>query len=256
MMNPTVALITGAGSGLGRELARQLAGQGTAIVAIDRARDGLVTLEHELSKNNGRIAWACADVTHADALRAQIAELEERLGPIELLIASAGVGIETPALKLDAGDVATVIQINLIGVANSIAAVLPGMLERRRGHIAAISSVASLRGVPRLLAYCASKAGLNAFLEALRVEVKPYGIAVTTICPGWVRTPMTASIKSRLEGIMEVDEAARRILRALRKRVPFFAFPRRLAWRLRLLRLLPASWSDWLVGRMTARIKT
>jgi short-subunit dehydrogenase len=255
-MNPTVALITGAGSGLGRELARQLAGQGTAIAAIDRVPDGLVTLEEELGKAGRRVAWACVDVTHADLLRSQTAKLEQQLGPIELLIASAGVGIETPATNLQPEQVATVIQTNLIGVAHSIAAVLPGMIERRNGHIAAISSVASLRGVPRLLAYCASKAGVNAFLEGLRVEVKPYGIAVTTICPGWVRTPMTAVIKTRLEGILEVDEAARRILAALRRRVPFFAFPRPIAWRLRLLRLLPTRWSDWLVARMTVRIKT
>jgi short-subunit dehydrogenase len=255
-MNPTVALITGAGSGLGRELARQLAGQGTAIAAIDRVPDGLVTLAEELGQASQRMAWACADVTEADALRSQTAKLEQQLGPIDLLIASAGVGIETPATDLQPEQVATVIQTNLIGVAHSIAAVLPGMMERRRGHIAAISSVASLRGVPRLLAYCASKAGVNAFLEGLRVEVRPYGIAVTTICPGWVRTPMTAVIKTRLEGILEVDEAARRILAALRRRVPFFAFPRPIAWRLRLLRLLPARWSDWLVARMTGRIKT
>lgn len=241
---------------MGRELARQLAGQGTAIAAVDRLADGLITLDQEITARGQRVAWAASDVCHAERLREQTLKLEEQLGPIDLLIACAGVGIETSALDLRAQDVAKVIQVNLIGVANSIACVLPGMLQRRRGHIAAISSVASLRGVPRLLAYCASKSGLNALLEGLRVEVKPHGIAVTTICPGWIRTPMTAAIKTPPRGILEVDDAARRILSALRRRMAFFAFPRSLAWRLQLLHWLPATWSDAIVARMTRPIKT
>ncbi len=255
MLSPLaqVALITGAGSGLGRELVLQLADEGTAIAAVDRLADGLVSLEAEIAKRNQRIAWAVADVTDCAGLRDQTAALEQKLGPIDLLIANAGVGHETSALNLRAEDVAAVIQVNLIGVANSIAAVLPGMLERRRGHIAAISSLASFRGLPRMLAYCASKSGVNALLDGLRMEVKPYGIAVTTICPGWIRTPMTAQIKEPMPGLMDAGRAARRILDALRRRLPFFAFPRSLAWRLRLLRFLPAAWSDWLLAKMVQR---
>jgi short-subunit dehydrogenase len=252
----SAALITGAGSGLGRELARQLARDGVAIAALDRAADGLVTLEHELTHAGQRIAWGVADVTDAAAVRAQTAKLEQQIGPIDLLIASAGVGIETSALALNADDVAKVIQINLIGVANSIAAVLPGMIERGRGHIAAISSLASLRGMPRMLAYCASKSGVNALLEGLRAEVRSRGIAVTTICPGWIRTPMTAQIKTPMPGLMEVHDAAARIINGLRRRTPFIAFPRAAAWRLRFLRCLPISWSDWLIRRMIGKTKT
>jgi short-subunit dehydrogenase len=257
-MNPlgSVALITGAGSGLGRELARQLARDGVAIAALDRAADGLATLEQELTRAGQRIAWAVADVTDAAAVREQAAKLEQQLGPIDLLIASAGVGIETSAFALNADDVAKVIEVNLIGVANSIAAVLPGMIERRRGHISAISSLASLRGVPRMLAYCASKSGVNALLEGLRAEVHSHGITVTTICPGWIRTPMTAQIKKPMPGLMEVEDAARRIINGLRRRTPFLAFPRAVAWRLRLLRWLPSSWSDWLIRRMTGKVRT
>jgi short-subunit dehydrogenase len=251
----SVALITGAGSGLGRELARQLAGDGVAIAALDRAADGLVTLEQELTQAGQRIAWAVADVTDAAAVRDQTAKLEQQLGPVDLLIASAGLGIETSALALNANDVAKVIEVNLIGVAHSIAAVLPGMIERRRGHVSAISSLASLRGVPRMLAYCASKSGVNAFLEGLRAEVHSHGIAVTTICPGWIRTPMTAQIKTPMPGLMEVRDAAARIIKALRRRSPFIAFPRAVAWRLRVLRWLPISWSDWLLRRMIGKVK-
>ena len=245
-----VALITGAGSGIGRELARTLAAEGTAIAAIDKKPEGLTELADEFQRTNRTMAWEVADVTDAITLRQKIGELEERLGPVDLLIANAGVGLETSALCLQPEDVTTVLQVNLLGVAHSIAAVLPGMLKRRSGHIVGISSLASFRGVPRMLAYCASKSGVNAFLEGLRVEVKPYNIAVTIICPGWVKTPMTANIRGPRLDMMEADAAARLIVAAIRKRRKFFAFPNSLAWRLRLLRWLPCSVSDWLIAKM------
>lgn len=246
-----VALITGAGSGIGRELARTLAAEGTAIAALDKKPEGLAQLAEEMQRQNRPMAWEVADVTDALTLRQKVFALEDRLGPVDLLIACAGVGLETSALCLLPEDVTAVLQVNLLGVAHSIAAVLPGMLKRRKGHIVGISSLASYRGVPRMLAYCASKSGVNAFLEGLRVEVKPYQIAVSIICPGWIKTPMTANIRGpRPPDMMEADAAAKLIVGAIRRRKTFFAFPRSLAWRLRLLRWLPSSVSDWLISKM------
>ncbi|HYT91659.1 MAG TPA: SDR family NAD(P)-dependent oxidoreductase [Gemmataceae bacterium] len=246
----SVALVTGAGSGLGRALALALAAEGHAIAAVDVRPEGLVELERELP---GRIAWATADVADAAALTQATADLERRLGPIDLLIANAGIGFETSALTFRAEDFAAHIRVNLLGVANSVAAVLPGMLQRRRGHLAAISSLASFRGLPLMAGYCASKAGVNALMDALRVELKPQGIFVTTICPGWIRTPLSANLKFPVPRMLEVGEAARRIVRALRERRPFFAFPRGPAWQVRLLRWLPSRLSDWLVARLLRR---
>jgi short-subunit dehydrogenase len=250
MKNKRVALITGAGSGIGRELARTLAAEGTAIAAIDKRAEGLADLADELNRQNRTMAWEIADVTDALTLRQKVSALEDRLGPVDLLIANAGVGLETSALCLQPEDVTAVLQVNLLGVTHSIAAVLPGMLKRRSGHIVGISSLASFRGLPRMLAYCASKSGVNAFLEGLRVEVKPYNIAVSIICPGWIKTPMTANIRGPRLDMMEADAAARIIVDAIRRRKTYFAFPRSLAWRLRLLRWLPSSISDWLIARM------
>jgi len=249
-----VALITGAGSGIGRELARVLAADGMAIAALDKNPQGLASLDEELKVQKRTLSCAVADVTDIAALRAGIADLEGRLGHVQLLIASAGIGIETAALCLKAEDILALVQVNLFGVANSIAAVLPGMLQRRRGHIVGISSLASLRGLPRLLGYCASKAGVNAFLEGLHVEVKPFNIHVTTVCPGWIRTPMTDDLKGKVP-LMEVSVAARHIVSAIRRRKRFYAFPRSDAWSLRLLRLLPAALADRLVARMMAKLE-
>jgi NAD(P)-dependent dehydrogenase (short-subunit alcohol dehydrogenase family) len=254
-VSPSIALITGAGSGLGRALARLLGSAGWLIAGVDRVDDGLKTLEKELDAKGTRCAWAVADVTDAAALQRAVDTLETQLGAIDLLIASAGLGMETSALSLVPETFAAVVNVNLTGVANSVAAVLPSMLQRRRGHLAAISSLASYRGLPMMAAYCASKSGVNALMESLRVELAPHGIVTTTVCPSWVRTPMTAHLQQAIPHMLEVDEAARRIVKALRQRRKFVAFPAADAWRTRLLRWLPASVSDWLVGRMLRQLK-
>ena len=243
-----VILITGAASGIGRQLALSLAAEGARIAALDLHADGLARLEADLAGKS--VATAAADVTDRSSLLAAVAGLENRLGPADLLIASAGIGIGTPALDFRPEDFEALIRVNLNGVANSIAAVLPGMLSRRRGHLSAISSLASFRGLPCMAGYCASKAGVNALLDSLRVELKPLGITVTTICPGWVRTPMTAKVEAAMPHLLEVEDAVRRILDALRRRRAFVAFPRSSAFRIRILGWLPAAVSDWIITRI------
>lgn len=254
-MSEPVALITGAASGIGRALAVALSRRSWSIAAIDCQQEGLLALAAELQALQRRCASAIADVTRAGDLADSIRRLEQQLGPVELLIASAGIGIETSARELRAEDVARVIDVNLTGVTNSIAAVLPGMIERRRGHLVAISSVASFRGLPRLLAYSASKAGLNAFMQGLRTEVRPLGLHVTTVCPGWIRTPMTAPLHGKLRDMLELEPAVAHILHAIETKRAFYAFPRALAWRLRLLNWLPAAWADAALGRMSRHLQ-
>lgn len=254
-----VALITGAGSGIGRQLALLLASEGARIAALDRQAETLDALGTDLKAQAGAnpatFASAVADVTDAVGVREAVAWLERQLGPTDLLIASAGIGRGTPAHEFKAEDFAAVVNVNLIGVANSIAAVLPGMRERGRGHLAALSSVASYRGMPFLSAYSASKAGVNALLDSLRVELYGQGIAVSTICPGWIRTPMTAELDLPAGDLVSVEEAARRILGALRKRKPFLVFPFSVAWRVRLLRHLPRPISDWMTRRLARQLE-
>jgi NAD(P)-dependent dehydrogenase (short-subunit alcohol dehydrogenase family) len=254
-MNEPVALITGVASGIGRGLALALAGRGWAIAGVDCNADGLETLAADLAVPQRLCAVAVADVTQLDQLDAQVRQLESALGPIELVVASAGIGIETSTRAWRTRDVARVIEVNLIGVTNTIGAVLPGMLERRRGHLVALSSVASFRGLPRLLAYSASKAGLNTFMQGLRTEVRPHGLHVTTICPGWIRTPMTARLHGRLREMLELEVAVAHILHAIDRKRAVYAFPRSLAWRLRFLNWLPRPWADALLARMTRHLE-
>jgi short-subunit dehydrogenase len=248
------ALITGAGSGIGRALAKLLAHKGYAIAAIDLREEPLVTLSEELADH--RTAWATADVTDRSGLRAAVATLREQLGPADLLVASAGIGMGTPALGFSAETFENIVRVNLIGVANTIEAVLPAMLERKRGHIVGLSSLASFRGLPRMAGYSASKAGLNALLDSFRYELRPHGIAVTAVCPGWVRTPMTDAIDLPMHNLLEPEDVASRIVRAINRRRAYCAFPVAGSVLTRLLGILPARCSDWVLAQMVRGIGT
>ena len=247
-----VVLITGAAQGIGRELARQLNAEGAVIAAIDLQGEALAKLASEF--NGKKFASAVADVTDRPALTQAAAQLQERLGPIDVLIANAGVGKAMPALEFSAAEIERQVSVNLIGVANSVEAVLPRMLERKQGHLVAMSSLASARGMPRMAGYCASKAGVNALFDSLRVELQAHGIAVTTICPAWIRTEMTAHIADRLPGLLELPIAARLILEAIRRKKAYYAFPADAVWRMRILRWLPLGVADRWIDRQFQKL--
>jgi NAD(P)-dependent dehydrogenase (short-subunit alcohol dehydrogenase family) len=249
--NQTI-LITGAGSGIGRRLSQMFAAEGAAIAAVDLKPEPLESLGKELGY--ARYGWAIADVTDVNSLRQSVRDLESRVGPVDRLMANAGIGRETSALDFHAEDVEAQIRVNLIGVANSIDAVLPGMLERGKGHIIGMSSLASYRGLPKMAGYCAAKAGVNSLLEGIRIELKPRGIRVSIICPGWIRTPLTSDIKVPQPYMMDLDYAAQRILEAIRTEREFFAFPGPARRRVRLLRWLPSRMSDWMVIQVVKRL--
>ena len=248
-------MITGAGKGIGRALAKLLAQEGYAIAAVGRHEETLSSLADELQAQQKPVAWSVADVTKPAGLFQATRDLEAQLGPIDLFVANAGIGFETTALNYNIEDMNKIITIDLIGFSNSIGAVLPGMVERKRGHLVAISSFVSYRGMPRLLAYSASKAGMNAIMDGLRVELAPMGIFTTTICPGWVRTEMTDKIEGELYFLMEVENAAREIFYAIRTKKSFYTFPRSLRWGLQVLTLLPRAWQDWYLRREMMKLQ-
>jgi NAD(P)-dependent dehydrogenase (short-subunit alcohol dehydrogenase family) len=248
-----MALVTGAGSGIGRQLALDLTAAGAAVAALDRDGASLEKLAGELAGR--RFAWAVADVADRVGLQRAVGHLEEQVGPTDLLFANAGIGRETSALDFHAQDFEAMVRVNLLGVANSIETVLPGMLSRRRGQLVGISSLASYRGLPLMAGYCATKAGVNALLEGLRVELRPHGISVTIICPGWVRTPLTEAVGVPMPHLLEVAQASRLILRAVSQRKAFYAFPRPAVRQVRLLRWLPARLSDWIIERSWRKLR-
>jgi short-subunit dehydrogenase len=242
------AVVTGASSGIGWALAKALAAAGARVGLVARRRDALEQLAAEIGQTGGTAAVAPADVGDRVSVVAAIHDVAARLGPVDLLVANAGVGAPTLLEPFNVAEIEKMFRVNTLGVVYAIEAVLPDMLRRGRGHLAAVSSLGAYKGLPGESGYCASKAAVNTFLEGLRIQLRGRGIVVTTICPGFVRTPMTSVNEFHMPFLLEADEAARRIVRALGRRKKVFNFPWPTALLMRLTRWLP----DWVMARTMA----
>jgi short-subunit dehydrogenase len=235
------AWITGASSGIGRELAIALARQGVKVAASARSADKLA----ELARAHPGIAPLPLDVLDRTAMSEAASSIAGTLGPLDLAVFSAGIWEAMTARTFSAATAAHSMAVNYQGIANGIEAVLPAMLERGAGHIAMVASIAGYRGLPRALAYGPSKAALNNLAEGLRNDLAAGGVTLSVINPGYVATPMTAGNKFPMPFIMPVDEAARRIIRGLEKRKFEIAFPWQLVALTKLGRLMPNAMYFW-----------
>ncbi len=222
-----VAVITGASSGIGAELARQLASLGVRVGVTARREEKLRELTLEIQARGGTAIAEPADAMDIQATRNAIHRLVEQLGPVDLLVANAGIGLSTSPSRFSAESIEQMMRVNVIGAAAAIEAVLPSMLERRRGHLVGISSLAGYRGLPTVGGYSASKAALSSLFESLRVDLRTRGITVTTVHPGYVKTPMTEGSTRSQPFLMDVGPAAAVILRgiAARRREVNFPWP-------------------------------
>lgn len=244
--------LTGASSGIGEGLAAALAKKGAVIGLLARRRDMLDKLKIRCEKAGGTARVFACDVTDADAVAAAAAEFLHEFEHIDVLIANAGIGgnnRETRDLQPIA--VKKVIDINLLGAVNSVHAVLPAMLKRGSGHIVAISSLAGFRGLPKSAAYSASKAGMTAFFESVRLDVKHQGVDVTIIQPGFIKTPLTSGRDAKMPFLMELDDAIPHFIRAIERKKRFAAFPWQLATVVRAGKFMPS----WLYDRIAGRAR-
>jgi short-subunit dehydrogenase len=240
-----VAVVTGASSGIGWELAKALAKEKCKVGLIARRKDKLAALADEIRQAGNLAALASADVADREQIAAAIHDVSAQLGPVDLLIANAGVGMPTLLDPLNVADIEEMFRVNVFGVVYAIEAVLPEMLRRAQGHLVAVSSLAAYKGIPGESGYCSSKAAVNVFMEGLRIHLRDKGVAVTTVCPGFVRTPMTAVNQFHMPWLLEADEAARRIIRALHRRPKVYNFP----WQASRLMKLTCWLPDFLMAR-------
>ncbi len=246
-----VALVTGASTGIGRAVALELARRGCAVGLMARREELLRELADEIASFSGRACVAVADVRDPTQVEQGVRKVEDELGPIDLLFANAGVGDPISADRFDPERVRKLYEVNVLGAVYAIAAVLPGMLERGRGHLVGVSSLAGYRGFPGASTYCATKAALRIQLEGLRVELRPRGIHVTCICPGFIRTPMTAKNKFYMPFLMDPEPAARKIVDAIVRRRRVYNFP----WPMAALVWVLAHLPNWLYDRLTRPYK-
>lgn len=244
--------ITGASSGIGSALAAALAKKGAVLGLAARRRDLLDKIAKDCEKVGATARVFSIDVTDEDAVQRSVDEMIHEFGHIDILIANAGIGGNNAETReLEPLAVKKVIDINLLGAVNSVHAVLPGMKKRGSGHLVAISSLAGFRGLPRSAAYSASKAGMTAFFESVRLDVEHLGIDVTIIQPGFIKTPLTSGREAKMPFIMELDDAIPLFLKAIERRKRFAAFPWQLATIVRAGKFMPA----WLYDRIASRAR-
>ncbi len=249
MKDPQSILITGASSGIGAALARAYAAPGLHLALSGRHRERLEEVAAECRAAGAEVATGLVDVCELDELAAWMAG-RDRERPLDLVIANAGISAGTGAFGETDRQARQIFEVNFDGVVNTVLAAAALMRPRRRGQIALMSSLAGFRGFPGAPAYCASKAGVRVWGEALRGTLSAEGLEISVICPGYVKSPMTERNDFPMPFLMEAGRAAQIIRRGLAANRSRIVFPRRLYAAVWLLALLPPGWTDGLLARL------
>jgi len=240
--------IVGASTGIGAALARQLADQGALVALSARSRERLTAAAAGCGE--GAVIEPM-DVTRAEDYARVRERLVTRWGSIDLVVLNAGTYGAERAWELSDAGIRATLETNLIGVMNGVGSVTPMFCERGAGAIAIVGSAAGYGGLPRSAVYGPSKAALINFAESLYLDLKPRGISVFLISPGFVATPLTARNNFRMPALISVEEAAGAIMAGLARGSFEIHFPKRFTCVLRALRWLPRRAYFALVRRLT-----
>jgi short-subunit dehydrogenase len=225
--------VVGASSGIGAALAQELLERGAKVATPARRQERLEAV------SGGRMTVVQADVTDRAGLDAAYEQVRTELGTVDMVVLNSGSWDQMDATRWDRDLFAQHVEVNLLGMNNGIGAVLPDMVGRGHGHIVGVASVAGYRGVPGAEAYGATKAAQINLLEAMRTGLRRRGIVVTTVCPGFVRTQLTAKNDFPMPFILEPEEAAEAICDGLERGQMEIVFPAPMALLMKVARLLP-----------------
>lgn len=244
---PLRVVVSGASGGLGLALARHYLARGATVAAMARRGGLLQSLSEEFP---GQVFYYALDVRDSPSLQHAANDFIARTGVPDVVIANAGVSVGT--LTEEAGDLEAfqqVMDVNMLGMVKTFQPFVAAMRTARRGSLVGIASVAGFRGLPGASAYSASKAAAISYLESLRVELRGSGVKVVTICPGYIRTPMTSVNPYAMPFILDADEAARRVARAIARQTAFSVIPWQMGLAGRIFKWLPR----WLYDGLFAR---
>jgi short-subunit dehydrogenase len=244
-------VITGASSGLGAALARAYAKPGVALTLSGRNEARLANVTADCAAAGAEASFVTCDVTDAGAMAAWL-DATDRARAVDIVFANAGIG-GIAAMAPTQGETSTtageIIATNMLGVVNTATAILPRFLERRRGHLVVISSLAGQIGLPHCPAYCGSKAAATAYAQGLRRLMRPHGVQVTVVNPGFVDTPMARSLPEPRPHMWSAEKAARLIKAGVTRGKSEITFP----WYLRLAiaaaRLVPNALLDAVLAK-------
>ncbi|GEO36050.1 short-chain dehydrogenase [Skermanella aerolata] len=252
MRDPKTILITGASSGIGEAMAEAYAGPGVTLVLTGRDRDRLDVVAARCTERGADVRAATVDVADRAAMADWLA-LVDRATPVDLCIANAGISGGTGGRGESEEQARRILAVNVDGVLNTIHPLIGPMTARGRGQLALVSSLAGFRGYPGAPAYCASKAAVRSYGESLRLDLRPAGIEVSVICPGFVKSRITDRNRFPMPFLMDADRAASIIKRGLERNRGRIAFPLPtylMAW---LVAVLPAALADALLAHTPAK---
>ena len=246
---PSSILITGASSGIGRALAIGYAQPGARLFLSGRDSARLAETHAACASRGAAVEAETVDVTDRVAMSAWIVRADAA-GALDLVIANAGISGGTGGRGEDEAQTRAIFDVNFNGVVNTVWPAIRAMRPRRAGQIAIVSSLAGYRGLPGAPAYAASKAAAKTWGEGLRGWLKPDGISVNVVCPGFVTTRLTAANRFPMPFMMDADKAARIIAEGLRRDQPRISFPWQTAFLTWLFAALPPAWTDPLLARI------
>ena len=246
---PTSILITGASSGIGAALAKAYAAGGVTLALSGRDRPRLDAVAATCRDAGARVVAETIDVTERAAMERWVTAADDA-APLGLVVANAAISAQTRSTGDDQEQVRDIFAVNVAGVLNTVLPAIPLMRRRQRGQIALVSSIAGFRGLPGAPAYSASKATVKVYGEALRGRLAADGVVVSVVCPGYVRSPMTANNDFPMPFLMDADPAAAIIKRGLSRGKARICFPLPMHCAAWLLGALPPSWTDPIVSRI------
>ena len=241
-------VITGASSGIGAALADQFAVPGVTLGLIARNADRLNRIAENCRKRGANVEMKIIDVQDRENLQSWLQQFDTD-HPIDLLIANAGITYPLPRRELHEPqeEVTNILNTNFTGVLNTVIPAIDRMQERKRGHIAILSSLSAYHGIPAFPAYSASKAALLSYFQAIRSRLTVAGIDLTIICPGYIETPMTKKLPGLKMLVLPVDKAATIIKDGLIRKKPLLAFPFQLRIGLWFMNCLPVNLCNWIL---------
>ncbi len=242
-----VFIITGASSGIGREVALALADHGARIAISARSADLLVLTADAVRERGGEVLCIPADVTDPIQVEQLIHKTKSSWGKIDVLISNAGQYIRAPVVELTVADLERSMAVNFYGHIHAVQAVLPGMLRQSSGHIILVSTMDAKKGIPPDAPYISAKCALSGFGDVIRQELRPHKIAVTTVFPGRVDTPMISHLRMPwISAKISPETTAKAILKAIRTRPAEVILPPH-AVLLHLVNVISPILADWFV---------
>jgi len=235
-----VAFITGASSGLGSEFARQYAKKGYDLFLTARRKGRLENLAKNLSDlYSVNVVFFVCDLKNHKEVKSMCVHASNTYPTIDIVIANAGISYSIDVTSFSFASIRDLYDVNVFGVLKVFEHFIPIMIKQKRGHLVAVSSLAAFSSFPKSIPYCATKTALMAHLEGLYYELKVYGVFVTCLCPGFIKTAMIRKNDFPMPFVMEKDEAVSKMIGAIEKKKRRFVFPKTIYYFLKVIQSTP-----------------